>query len=261
MSVQKLRLAVLISGRGSNLKNILEHCALPDFPAEVVCVISNKEDAPGLLYAKAFNVPAHIVSHTNYAGKAGFETALLDTLAPYKIDCVCLAGFMRLLSPLFIGHYENKILNIHPSLLPAYKGLDTHQRAIDAGEEYAGCSVHLVTPEMDGGPVLVQRKVKIAKYENADSLAEKVLTEEYIAYPEAIRIVAEAQKAYTDEQVNTSTDLRTSSMAGTHSSTPAPVDKDALQASWNGWVHFTQIAKYSVVAICAILVLLALITL
>ncbi|MGE4313319.1 MAG: phosphoribosylglycinamide formyltransferase [Pseudobdellovibrionaceae bacterium] len=260
MSDKTLRLAVLISGRGSNLKNILEHCALPDFPAEVVCVISNKEDAPGLLYAKAFNIPSFVVSHKDYASKAGFETALLDAIAPFRVDLICLAGFMRLLSPLFISHYEGKILNIHPSLLPAYKGLDTHQRAIDAGEEYAGCSVHIVTPEMDDGPVLVQRKVEIAKYENADSLAEKVLAEEYIAYPQAIRIVAAEKNAYTEKQDKHFNHLGTS-MAGTHSSSPAPVDKDALQASWNGWVQFTHLIKYSVIGICAVLVLLALITL
>lgn len=191
MAQDKLKLAVFISGRGSNLKAILDACDAPDFPARVELVVSNIPDAFGLTYASSRNIPALIVPHKAYAGRAAFEEALLNDIAPYKPDLICLAGFMRLLSPVFIKQYEGRIINIHPSLLPAHKGLDTHRRVLEAGDAQTGCTVHIVTPEMDEGPVLVQRAVDVLADDTEQTLAARVLEQEHIAYKAAIEEMAD----------------------------------------------------------------------
>lgn len=186
----KLRLAVLISGRGSNLQSIIDACRIDNFPAEIKVVISNIEDAYGLVRAEENNITTHIVSHKNYTTKADFESKILSILEEFQIDLVCLAGFMRILSPTFITPWEGRIINIHPSLLPKHKGLHTHERALEAGDTESGCSIHYVTPGMDEGEIILQKSVPILKDDTADTLAERVLAQEHLAYPEAIRLMA-----------------------------------------------------------------------
>ena len=189
-SNNKIKLAVLISGRGSNLQAIIDACAVPKFPAEIAVVISNKPDVFGLQRAEQADIPTQTVDHKSFASKAGFEKALQNTIIPYSADLVCLAGFMRILSADFIDHWPEKIINIHPSLLPKHKGLNTHERAIEAGDKAAGCSVHYVVPEMDSGPIIVQKQVAILENDTPDTLAARVLEQEHLAYPEAITHVA-----------------------------------------------------------------------
>jgi phosphoribosylglycinamide formyltransferase-1 len=188
---KRKKLAVLVSGRGSNLQALLDACADPAFPAEIAVVVSNIPGAYALDRAQQAGVATEVCSHKNYDGKAAFEAALIDKLAPYHIDLVCLAGFMRILSPVFLAAYPNRVINIHPSLLPLYKGLDTHARALADNAREGGCTVHLVIPEMDAGPIIVQKSVAIAAGETPDSLAAKVLEQEHIAYVEAVRAVCE----------------------------------------------------------------------
>ncbi len=185
----KLKLAILISGRGSNLQSTIDACRIDNFPAEIKVVISNNEDAYGLVRAQQNNIPTHIVSHKDYALKEDFEKKILSVLDGYEIDLVCLAGFMRLLSPTLLTPWENRIINIHPSLLPKYKGLHTHERAIENGDTESGCTVHYVTIGMDEGEIILQKKVPILEKDTPDLLAARVLEQEHIAYPEAIRLL------------------------------------------------------------------------
>lgn len=192
MSTQpnKIRLAIFISGRGSNMKALIEACQNADYPAEIAVVLSNKPDAPGLDYAKNAGLQTRAVNHKDYDNRETFETALLEALTSYNVDVICLAGFMRILTPHFIESWGKPMINIHPSLLPKYKGLDTHQRALDAGDSEAGCTVHYVVPEVDSGEIIVQKSVSIEAGDTADTLAARVLEQEHIAYPEAVKIVA-----------------------------------------------------------------------
>ena len=185
-----LKLGVLISGRGSNLQAILDAAHDPAFPARVAVVVSNVPNAYGLLRAEAANVPAMTIDHTVYGSKQDFEAAVDAALDAAEVDLVCLAGFMRLLSRGFVERRHGRIINIHPSLLPDFKGLHTHQRAIDAGVSQTGCTVHYVTPGMDEGPAIVQKRVEILPTDTADTLAERLLPLEHAAYVEAIRMVA-----------------------------------------------------------------------
>lgn len=189
----KLGLAVLISGRGSNLQSIIDACRIDNFPAQINLVLSNTPDAYGLVRATENNIPTRVVSHKSFETKADFETEILSILDEFNIDLICLAGFMRILSPTLITPWEGRIINIHPSLLPKYKGLHTHQRAIDAGDTESGCTIHYVTPGVDEGEIILQKSVPIIEGDTADSLAARVLTQEHIAYPEAIRIIAQKQ--------------------------------------------------------------------
>lgn len=189
---QKLNLAVLISGRGSNLQSILEACQDPEFPAQVKLVISNKADAYGLVRAEKMGIPTSVVAHKDFSSREEFERALIAAIeAEGPIDLVCLAGFMRVLTPLFIARWENRLINIHPSLLPAYKGLHTHERAIAAGEKIAGCTIHFVTSGVDEGPIILQKSVPVLPNDTPNSLAERVLEQEHLAYPEAISLLAQ----------------------------------------------------------------------
>lgn len=189
---QKLNLAVLISGRGSNLQSILDACENPDFPAQVKIVISNKAEAYGLVRAEKMGIPTCIVAHKDFSSREEFEQALISALeSAGPIDLVCLAGFMRVLTPLFISRWENRLINIHPSLLPAYKGLHTHERALAAKEKTTGCTIHFVTSGVDEGPIILQKSVPILPKDTPDSLAERVLEQEHLAYPEAIALLAQ----------------------------------------------------------------------
>jgi phosphoribosylglycinamide formyltransferase-1 len=191
MEIKKLNLAVLISGRGSNLKAIIDACKDPAFPACINVVISNNGDAAGLLSANKANIDTAVVNHKEYSEKSDFEYAINNVLKNYEIDLICLAGFMRILSEDFINKWEDSIINIHPSLLPAYKGLNTHERAIKDGCKKSGCTVHFVRPEIDSGPIILQRDVDIKKDDTPETLANRILEQEHKAYPEAIRLIAQ----------------------------------------------------------------------
>lgn len=189
-SPEKIGLAVLISGRGSNLQSIIDACRIDGFPAEIKVVISNIPDAYGLVRAQNADVPTRIVSHKDYTTKSDFEQKILDILDEFSVDLVCLAGFMRIISPVLITPWEGRIINIHPSLLPKHKGLHTHERAIAAGDSESGCTIHYVTPGVDEGEIILQRAVPIHPDDTPDTLAARVLEQEHIAYPDAIRRMA-----------------------------------------------------------------------
>lgn len=186
--MKTLRLAVLISGRGSNLQALIDACKKPDFPAEMAVVISNTPSAQGLARAADAGIPAMIVDHTYFKGdKPAFENALAAVVEQHNANLVCLAGFMRILGDTFLSRFKDKVINIHPSLLPKHKGLNVHQAAIDAKDKVSGCSVHVVTAGMDEGPVIAQREVKVKRFDTAESLAARILVEEHILYPEVIK--------------------------------------------------------------------------
>lgn len=187
----RIKLAVLVSGRGSNLQSIIDACENPEFPAEISLVISNKPDAYALTRAEKAGISIVVIDHKKFANKEEFETALQETLQAQQIDLVCLAGFMRVLTAPFVNHWQNRIINIHPSLLPKFKGLQTHERALTAGEAESGCTVHFVTPGMDEGPIIIQKSVPIEPGDTPETLAARILEQEHIAYPEAIHILAD----------------------------------------------------------------------
>lgn len=184
-----LRVGILISGRGSNMAALIDACAATDFPAEVVLVIANKADAAGLAYAAAKGIATRIVAHGEHGD--AFEAALDAPLRAAGVELVCLAGFMRLLSEQFVNNWRDRIINIHPSLLPSFKGLNTHRKAVDAGVRISGCTVHVVRPEMDDGPILIQEAVAVHQDDTPDSLADRILEAEHRCYPAALRLIAE----------------------------------------------------------------------
>ena len=182
----RIRVGILLSGRGSNFEAIAEHRRKdPDRAYDVAFVVSNVPEARGLVLARRLGIPTWSQSHKGME-RAAFDALVDAELRRHDVEVVALAGYMRLLSPEFTEKWKGRVLNIHPSLLPAYKGLDTHGRAILAGEEYAGCSIHVVTAELDDGPVIAQKKVKILPRDTAETLAERVLREEHKLYPEAL---------------------------------------------------------------------------
>ena len=181
--LKKINTAVFISGKGSNLKNLIKFSLIKNSKFNVNLVISNNYKAKGLIYAKNFNIKRKIINYNNIK-KA--ENKILLLLKKNKIKLVCLAGYMKILSKNFIKKFKGKIVNIHPSLLPKYKGLFTHQRAIDNKEKYSGCTVHFVNSKLDSGKIILQKKVKIKKKENSKNLAKRVLKQEHLLYPEAL---------------------------------------------------------------------------
>jgi len=186
------RVAVLISGRGSNMASLIEAAKAPDYPAEIVLVVSNRPDAAGLALAAKADVRTAVVDHTPFAkDRQAFERALQTVLDEHRIELICLAGFMRLFTPWFVGRWSGRMLNIHPALLPAFKGLNTHERALAAGVKSHGATVHFVVPDMDSGPVIAQAEVPVLADDTPDTLAARVLAVEHRIYPEALRRVAE----------------------------------------------------------------------
>ena len=177
------RILVLISGSGSNLQAIIDHSSKGAIQGEVVAVISNRADAYGLTRAENAGIAHQVVDHKAFADRESYDAALQEAIDSYQPDLVVLAGFMRILTPGFVNHYAGRMLNIHPSLLPKYQGLNTHQRAIDNGDTEHGVSVHFVTEELDGGPVVLQAKVPVFPEDDADDLAEKVHEQEHRIYP------------------------------------------------------------------------------
>jgi phosphoribosylglycinamide formyltransferase 1 len=180
-------IVVLISGSGSNLQAILDACSAGFIAGKVTAVLSNKAKAYGLERAKKAGAAAIVLDHKGYADRADYDQALIAAIDEHQPDLVVLAGFMRILTPEFVQHYQGRLLNIHPSLLPKYQGLNTHQRAIDAGDSEHGCSVHFVTAELDGGPVILQAKVPVFPGDDADTVAERVHEQEHRIYPLVVR--------------------------------------------------------------------------
>ena len=195
-----LRVGVLISGRGSNLQALIEACAAPGFPARIVHVLSNKADAGGLEKAQAAGIATTVLRHRDFDSREAFDAAMSEHLRAAGVDMVCLAGFMRLLSDSFVTAWKDRLINIHPSLLPAFKGLHVHERVLEAGVKITGCTVHFVRTEMDSGPVIAQAAVPVAEDDDADSLAARVLTEEHRIYPLALRLLAEGRVRLAGER-------------------------------------------------------------
>ena len=189
----KKRVGILISGRGSNMRALVEAARNPEYPVEIVCVVANKPDAGGLEYARTQGIKAHVVNHKDYTKREEFDAALNDYLQSQKLDLVACAGFMRIMTPVLIAPWQGRMINIHPSLLPLYKGLHTHERALAAGDKEHGCSVHFVTLELDGGPIIAQARVPILRGDTPDMLADRVLVEEHKLYPMALAKVASAK--------------------------------------------------------------------
>ncbi|WP_309084838.1 phosphoribosylglycinamide formyltransferase [Chelativorans sp.] len=182
--------AILISGRGSNMSALIRAATESDYPAEIACVISDNAEAAGLAAAAAAGIPAISVPRTDFAEKAAHEAALEEALAAHGAELICLAGFMRMLSAEFVARWEGRMINIHPSLLPLFKGLNTHARALEAGTRIHGCTVHFVAFEMDSGPIVAQAAVPVIPGETADQLAERVLRVEHRLYPLGLALVA-----------------------------------------------------------------------
>lgn len=197
-------IVVLVSGNGSNLQAIIDDCQLQKIPAQISAVVSNKSDAYGLERAKKANIPAIFIDHKAFATREAYDHALLTEITKFKPDLIVLAGFMRILTHEFVEHFQGKMLNIHPSLLPKYRGLHTHQRAIDAGDDEHGASVHFVTADLDDGPVILQSKVPIFKDQDPEELAQRVLVQERQMYPLVVkwfcqqRLVMLNNKAFLD---------------------------------------------------------------
>jgi phosphoribosylglycinamide formyltransferase 1 len=195
----KKRVAILISGRGSNMVALIAAAKAPDYPAEIALVLSNRPDAAGLARASAEGITTAVVDHTAFGkDREGFERALQSALEEHAIELVCLAGFMRLLTPWFVRRWQGRLINIHPALLPAFKGLDTHARALAEGASFHGATVHFVVPEMDSGPTIVQERLRIHPDDNADSLASRVLEIEHRIYPQALELVASGRVEMID---------------------------------------------------------------
>ena len=194
------RLVVLISGSGTNLQAILNACQTGWLHAQVVAVISNKPGASGLQRATGAGIPQQVIDHTKFADRTTFEQVLAQRISTYAPDLILLAGFMRVLTPIFVTQYTGRLLNIHPSLLPAFPGLHTHQRALDADVTQHGASVHFVTPVLDGGPVIAQTVVPVLPTDNANRLAERVLAAEHQLYPTVVQWFAEGRLSLNAHQ-------------------------------------------------------------
>lgn len=187
MSVTKKRIAVLISGGGSNLQALIDASKAPDYPAEIVLVISNQPDAYGLKRAEEAGIPTAVIFHKDFIKREAFDRALSEMIEAYHADMICLAGFMRVLSEWFVKRWDKKLLNIHPSLLPKFKGVDTHARALEAGDTEAGCTVHWVNAEVDGGEIIAQVRVPVLAGDTPEVLAKRVLEQEHQLYPQVLK--------------------------------------------------------------------------
>lgn len=190
-ATQKKRVAVLISGRGSNMSALIKAAENPAYPAEIALVISNKPSAAGLKVAEEAGIETAVIRGKDYDGREAFDSAINACLRANNIEIVCLAGFMRILTPGFVASWQGRMINIHPSLLPSFKGLDTHERAIQAGVKLHGCTVHFVTEEMDDGPIIIQAAVPVLDNDTPESLGARVLQKEHEIYPQALSWVAQ----------------------------------------------------------------------
>jgi phosphoribosylglycinamide formyltransferase-1 len=198
----KKRTAVLISGRGSNLASLIKACRAPDFPAEIVLVFSNVETADGLAVARDAGIATAFVSHRDFASREAFDAEIDAALEKEHVDLVCEAGFMRIHSEGFVRKWEGRLLNIHPSLLPAFKGIRVHQQVLDAGVRVSGCTVHFIVPELDSGPIIGQASVPVLSGDTKEALSARVLEAEHKLYPEALRLVAEGRAKLVNGRVS-----------------------------------------------------------
>jgi phosphoribosylglycinamide formyltransferase-1 len=200
----KKKIAVLLSGRGSNFMAIKKAVDEGSINGEISVVISNKADAKGLLYAQECGLPTCFVNPKDFSGREAYDTEIVRILDENKIDLVCLAGFMRIISPVFVNAYKNRIINVHPSLLPSFKGLEAQKQALDYGVKFAGCTVHFVDEEMDHGSIILQAVVPVEQSDTEDELSARILKEEHRIYPEAVRLICagkirvEGRKVYID---------------------------------------------------------------
>jgi formyltetrahydrofolate-dependent phosphoribosylglycinamide formyltransferase len=192
------KVAILISGRGSNMAALIAAAIDPSFPAEIVGVISNRSDARGLETAATHSIPTTVVSSRDYDGREAHDAAIHKALTEFKAEIVCLAGYMRLLTPDFVQKWKGRMINIHPALLPSFRGLDTHARALATGVRVHGCTVHFVTPEMDEGPIIAQAAVPVLTGDTEETLGERVLKVEHRLYPLALRLLAEGRVRMSD---------------------------------------------------------------
>jgi phosphoribosylglycinamide formyltransferase-1 len=197
----RARTAVLISGRGSNLAALIDACARPGAAAEIALVISNRPDAAGLQHARAAGIPVETIDHRGVEARKEFDRSLSKALEAYEIRLICLAGFMRVLGAWFTGRWRDRLLNVHPSLLPAFPGLDTHRRALAAGVRFSGCTVHFVRAEVDAGPIIVQGVVPVHADDTPETLAARVLQAEHRCYPLALELVASGRARVEGESV------------------------------------------------------------
>lgn len=196
----KMRVVVLISGSGSNLQALIDSVAQGDLPIEIAAVVSNRPDVFGLTRASEAGIATAVLDHKGFASREAFDQELMRTIDAYNPDLVVLAGFMRILTPEFTQHYQGRMLNIHPSLLPKFQGLHTHQRAIDAGENTHGVTVHFVTAELDGGPAIIQAVVPVLPHDDASVLAKRVQRQEHVIYPLAVKWFAQGKLKMVDNK-------------------------------------------------------------
>ncbi len=187
---EKIKVAVLISGNGTNLQALIDACIAPNYPAEIVLVVSNKANAKGIKRAREAGIAARIIDHTNFSSREEFDSELSKILSNSQCKLVCLAGFMRILSESFVNTWPNSILNIHPSLLPSFPGTKTHERALEAGVKFSGCTLHFVTAELDAGPIIGQAAVPVLDNDTPKTLANRVLIEEHKLYALGLELVA-----------------------------------------------------------------------
>lgn len=211
MTLKKVRTAILISGRGSNMQALVDAARADDYPAEIVLIASNRPDAPGLEWAAARGLATLAIDHKNYATREAFEEALQKALDAAQTELVALAGFMRLMTPSFVQRWQDRMINIHPSLLPSFKGLHTHERALAAGVKITGCTVHFVSAEMDEGPIIGQAAVPVLSGDDPVTLAARVLAAEHRLYPAALKLVASGRARREGEKIIISQDINTSS--------------------------------------------------
>jgi phosphoribosylglycinamide formyltransferase-1 len=194
----KLKVGILISGRGSNMAALIDAAKAPDYPAEIVCVVSNVTNAPGLGIAREAGIPTAAISHKGFANRESFDRVVSAELEKQGVELVALPGFMRIQSAWFPGRWKGRILNVHPSLLPAFPGLHVQQQAIDAGVRISGCTVHFVTAELDAGPIIAQAAVPVLPGDTADTLAQRILRQEHRLYPQVVRWFAEGRISLID---------------------------------------------------------------
>ena len=197
----KLKLCVFVSGRGSNLQSLIDACADDDYPAKIILVISNIDGIQGLERAKAAGIQTSVINRNNFSSPNSFDISMIEAIKSFDVDLICLAGYMRILSDNFVDHWHDRMINIHPSLLPSFKGLDVQQRAIDAGVRFSGCTVHYVRRDMDTGPIILQAAVPVLNNENANTLTERILIQEHKIYPLAIKLIGQGRTTIKNERV------------------------------------------------------------
>ena len=194
-----MRVAILISGKGTNANALLSAMADDSFPATAALLLSNKPNAEGLALGSTYGVPTEVVDHKDFDDRDSFEEKLHETLKDNDVELVCLAGFMRLLNPSFVNRWRDRMINIHPSLLPSYKGLDTHERALEDGVKITGCTVHFVRPEMDSGPIIGQAAVPVLGDDTPETLAQRIQAAEHVLFPNCLKLVAEKRVRIKDK--------------------------------------------------------------